>query len=214
MTSFSSRLSRLSGFSLCLTGILLFLINVIFTPRILAIDDFAESAASSAWAWRLGLACFVALLLIIGSVGIFEHFEQRKPGRVASLFTLMVLLSGNALLLAHEWNQWLFVRDLAIHIPDALNQLEDTDGFTLFDLSALIGTSAFFLSWILAAVLLWMNGIIKKHIAILMIAGLVSSPILSVFSLYVIAIIISTFLLGLGWFLLGLQLLKGSITPQ
>ncbi|MDH3608322.1 MAG: hypothetical protein OEQ24_03640, partial [Gammaproteobacteria bacterium] len=68
-----------------LAGILLFLLNIIFTPQILAIEDFAESAASTAWAWRLGLASLTALLLIFGSLGVYALFEKKRPGSLAAL---------------------------------------------------------------------------------------------------------------------------------
>ncbi|MBT8268315.1 MAG: hypothetical protein KJN59_03755 [Bacteroidia bacterium] len=214
MTVFPSRLFRLTGSALCLAGVLVFLVNVLFTPKILAIENFAESAASTAWAWRLGLASLTGILLIISSVGVFALFEHRKPGKIAGILILILLLVGNALLLAHEWNQWLFVRDMAIHFPDTLNQLEDIDGFTLFDLSAVIGVSAFFLLWVISAIILWAFKIVKWHIPVLIIVGLVSSPIFTIIATPALAAILSTAVVGLGWFLLGLEVIKISNSSQ
>ena len=208
MPSFSTRLLRLSGLSMILAGILLFLLNIIFTPQILAIEDFAESAASTAWAWRLGLASLTALLLIFGSLGVYALFEKKRPGSLAGLIMLVVLLTGNALLLAHEYNQWLFVRDMALNFPETLNALEDLDGFTLFDLSAAMGAGGLFLAWIITAIMLWTYKVCDKRICILMIVGLMSSPIISIVASPDIALVVSTAILGFGWVLLGRAVLR------
>ncbi|NNK73966.1 MAG: hypothetical protein HKO94_12325 [Flavobacteriaceae bacterium] len=207
MSNYPYRLFRLSGVSLCLAGILLLFVNVVFTPQILAIDDFAQSAASSAWGWRLGLASLTGLLLLVGSVGIYTYFNSKLPASIKGLILLVLLILGNGLLLAHEWNQWLFVRDLAINFPDVLNQLEDLEGFTLFDLSAALGVSAFFLSWIISPILLWTSKVIDKRICILMILGIIASPFVAIITTPLIGGIVSSLLLGSGWFLLGRTLI-------
>ncbi|MBT8270476.1 MAG: hypothetical protein KJO25_00390, partial [Bacteroidia bacterium] len=149
MIVFPTRLIKLSAWALILAGVLVTFVNLIFTPQILAIEDFAQSAASMAWAWRLGLASLTGILLVISAFGILALFEKKQPGTLRGLLLFVILIIGNILLVAHEWNQWLFVRDLAIHFPETLNQLEDLESFSLFDLSAAIGTLGFFLSWLI-----------------------------------------------------------------
>ncbi|NNF73657.1 MAG: hypothetical protein HKN00_00610 [Flavobacteriaceae bacterium] len=140
-------------------------------------------------------------------MGIYTYFNSKLPASIKGLILLVLLILGNGLLLAHEWNQWLFVRDLAINFPDVLNQLEDLEGFTLFDLSAALGVSAFFLSWIISPILLWTSKVIDKRICILMILGIIASPFVAIITTPLIGGIVSSLLLGSGWFLLGRTLI-------
>ena len=206
MVTSNQSLYRFSGIALCLAGLLVFLINLIFTPQIVAIESFAESAASSVWAWRLGLACVDGILLLIASVGIFAWYMEKNGQIGRGLLLLSVLLVGNSLLLAHEWNQFLFVRDLAINFPETLEQLEDLEGFTLFDLSAAVGVGAFFFGWLIAVILLWAGKVYNRNGSLLILLGLVASPFLAAVLPLVYAGIIANAILGLGWFLLGKKL--------
>lgn len=208
MPSISTRLMRFSGLSLVLAGVLVFLLNILFTPKILAIEDFAEQAASSAWAWRLGLASLTALLLIFGTLGVYALFEKKRPGTVAGVVVLVVLLAGNAMLLAHEYNQWLFVRDVALNFPETLNALEDLEDFTLFDLSAALGAGGLFIAWTVAAIVLWAYKICNKWICILILVGLVSSPVFTIILSPAVALVVSTAILGAGWIWLGRSVLQ------
>ena len=110
------------------------------------------------------------------------------------------------MLLAHEWNQFLFVRELAISFPDTLDQLNELEKFSLYDLSATFAVSVYFLGWLTGVIILWTGNMMRPHIALLIITGLVASPILAAFIPIVYAGIISSLLLGSGWFLLGRRL--------
>ena len=214
MSTSNQSLYRFSGSALCLAGLIVFLINLIFTPQILAIESFAASAASSAWAWRLGFASFNGILLLLASVGIYIWYREKQTTGSLSLLLLASLIIGNAMLLAHEWNQFLFVRDLAINFPETLEQLEDLEGFTLFDLSAAIGVGLFFFGWLIAVILLWKGKVFGRNGSILILLGLISSPLLAAVLPIVYAGIISSAFLGLGWFLLGRALLTAGKTVR
>lgn len=197
------KLSRLSGILLGMTGILLVFINVVFTPKFLAIEAYTEGVASSAYAWRLGLASFIAMISIIASVGIYFFYIKKYPNSMRSIILLLSLLIGNSMLLAHEWNQFLFVRELAISFPDTLNQLNELNGFSLYDLSAILAASLYFLGWLVGVIILWTSNVIKFQVALLIILGIVASPLLANYIPVLYAGIISSILLGVGWFLLG-----------
>jgi hypothetical protein len=196
----------MSGILLGLAGILLIFINVVFTPKFLAIEPYSEGVASSVYAWRLGLASFIVMISIIASVGIYSYYIEKYPNSMRSIMLLLSLLIGNSMLLAHEWNQFLFVRELAISFPDTLNQLNELDGLSLYDLSAILAASLYFLGWLVGVIILWTSQVIKLRVALLIILGLVASPLLANFIPVVYAGIISSLLLGAGWFLLGRRL--------
>ena len=200
------KLSRMSGILLGMAGILLVFINTVFTPQILAIESYTEGAASSAYAWRMGLASMTAMISIVASVGICFYYTQKYPNSWRSIILLLSLVIGNSMLLAHEWNQFLFVRELAISFPDTLDQLNELEKFSLYDLSATFAVSVYFLGWLTGVIILWTGNMMRPHIALLIITGLVASPILAAFIPIVYAGIISSLLLGSGWFLLGRRL--------
>lgn len=138
--------------------------------------------------------------------GIYQFYYQKNGHSIKSLILLISLLVGNSFLLAHEWNQFLFIRELGISFPNTLIQLGEQNRFSLYDLSAILSISLFFLGWVVSAILLWISKILNWYIAILIITGLVASPLLAAIIPIVYAGIISSILLGAGWFLTGRKL--------
>ena len=199
---------RFSGILLQIAGITLLLLNVVFTPQVLAIENYVESVTSNAYGWRLGFACLTAALLILASPGIYLFYVQKNGEIMKGILLLVALLLGNCFLLVHEWNQWLFIRELGISFPDTLSQLGDLDRLSLYDLSAIISTSLFFLGWVIATSLLWLSKVLNRYIAILILTGLVVSPVLAALISAVYAGIVSSILLGSGWFLFGKKLYR------
>ena len=201
-----NKLSRLCGISLALAGLLLLFINTVLTPQMLAIKPFTESVASAPYGWRSGLASLTAGLSIIASVGIYILYSNRHPNSWRGIILLISLIVGNSMLLAHEWNQFLFVRQLAISFPDTLDQLNDMEAFNLYDLSATIAVSLYFLGWSVGIIILWLGQTVKYYIALLIIIGLIASPLLAQFIPVVYAGIIASILISTGWFLIARKL--------
>ena len=191
-----------------LAGITLLFLNIVFTPQVLAIESYADMVVSNAYAWRLGFSCLTVLVLILASPGVYQLYCQKTGQHIKGIILLMALLIGNSFLLAHEWNQFLFIRELGISFPDTLEQLNELEGFSLYDLSAIIGISLFFLGWVVSAILLWKAQILNGYVTLLILIGLVASPLLATIIPLVYAGMVSSLLLGSGWFLLGQKLVR------
>ena len=149
MTEPTRPIMRAGGFALIAGGALAVIVNGGLTPMLATDAPFAEMAASTVFAWRMPLAAVVALLLLVGAVGLYiRHAAKVRWGGAIAFFLAFV---GSAVLLAHEWNQALFVRDLALRVPEGLEALENAEGMTLFDWSAMLAVVTFSIGWIAVA---------------------------------------------------------------
>ncbi len=185
-------------------GALMMLINVGLTPLLPIDAPFAELAASQVFAWRQSLAIVAVLLLCIGSVPLYlAHIERTGLG---GSIAFILAFAGSAFLLAHEWNQVFFVRDLALRLPASLEALEDAPGMTLFDFGALIAASTFTLGWLGFAASMLANRLYGRLGPILLIAGFFAVPILGAALPLPWGQIPGNIVLGTGWILLGRQL--------
>lgn len=199
-----SRVLGVGGLVVIGGGVFTALINAGFTPLLPIDAPFAELAASRLFAWRQSLAIVAALLLCLGSVALYlGHLERTGP---ASAIAFVAAFVGSAFLLAHEWNQLFFVRDLALHGPESLEMLEDTPGMTLFDIGALIAVSVFSLGWICFAVSMLTCRLYSRKGPVLLISGFVLVPILGAALPGAWGQVAGNIILSSGWILLGLQL--------
>jgi hypothetical protein len=195
-----------SGIAVATAGVFTVAINAGLTPLIDANAPYAETAASAVFLWRQALSAFVAVLLLLGSVGL--HLRQAEAsGRFGSV-AFIIAFVGSALLLANEWTGVFVIRDLAIRAPDGLEALEAPDGLSLFDVGAMIAFGAFTLGWIAFAVSMLRAGLYSRKGPILLIVGFFAVPILTAALPDVLGVIIGNALLGGGWVLLGRELQK------
>ena len=185
-------------------GALIALINAVFTPLLPIDAPFAELAASPMFAWRQCFAIVAALLLCIGSVPLY--LAQIERTGLAGFMAFALAFTGGAFLLAHEWNQVFFVRDLALRLPASLEALEDAPGMTLFDISALIAVSTFTIGWLSFAVSMFACRLYARSGLVLLVAGFFLIPILGAVLPQQWGQIIGNIILGSGWVLLGRQL--------
>ena len=168
---------RWSGVAIGAAGILTFGINAGLTPLLDSGAPFATTAASTLFLWRQSASALAALLLVVGSIGLFLRHADRVGG-----FGTMAFLSalvGSSLLLANEWCQVVFVRGLAIGAPETLEALDAAEGISPFDLGSLVAFAAFTLGWIALSVSMLRCGAHTRWGPALVIAGLFATPILS-----------------------------------
>lgn len=192
------------GVALALAGVTTFAINAGLTPWLRAEAPFAESAASTIFLWRQGLSAVVAVLLLFGAIGV--HLRQAgRSGRFGG-FAFLAATVGSALLLAQEWNQVFFVRDLALRAPDLLNELDEQEGLSLSDLGSLLSFAAFSLGWIALAASALRSGAISRRGPVLVIAGFFATPMLGAALPGVLGVVVGNGVLGSGWFLMGRDL--------
>jgi hypothetical protein len=193
--------TRSSGVALIAAGLLTVGINAGLTPLLPADASFAESAASQVFLWRQSASALVALLLLWGCIGLY--LRQRERAGVFAPLAFAVVFLGNALLLANEWCQAFFVRGLALANPEALDALDASEGFSLYDIGALIAFAAFALGWILFAISLLRTSPFRRLGPLLVIAGLFATPLLAAALSPVLGAALGNAVLGAGWVVLG-----------
>jgi len=195
-----------------LAGVLTFALNVALTPALQADVPFAESAASTAFLWRQALSAVTAVLLLFGALGVHLRHSERA-GRFG-LIAFLVATVGSALLLAQEWNQVFFVRDLAVRAPDLLNELDGEDALSLSDLGALISFTVFSLGWIALAAAALRGRAFARMGPLLVIAGFFVTPILGAALPGVLGVILGNGVLGAGWFVMGREVSRAEGAPS
>jgi hypothetical protein len=193
-------ISLSAGLALAAAGVSIIAVNAVFTPLI--DPDFATAAVSPEFLARQSLSAFAALMLLFGAVGLDR---ARRPGIVGS-FAYTLAFVGSALLLATEWTQIWFVRDVGLFSPETLRAMETGPGFSWSDIGALISFAVFSLGWLLFALVLLLTGAVSRLGAGLVVAGLIVTPMLGAFGVWGPAA--GSVVLGAGWISLGVRLMR------
>ena len=198
-----------SGVAILCGGVLMIVVNVVFSPRLPLDVSGPEMMASSVFLWRLSLAALSVLLLLFGLPGLFQY-QSDSSGRFG-MIAFGLAFVGSAMLFAHEWAQVFFLHPLALVDPDALQATEDVEGLNFYKLEALIGVSTFAIGWIAFSTSMLIGGVFARLGPALVIAGFFATPLLTVAlpSLGIWGQIIGTVVMGAGWILLGRELIKG-----
>lgn len=198
-----SAFQKWAGVCLCIAALLLVVINAGFTPR-LPQGAFSGLAASEVFLWRQCLAAAAALFMTIGLIGLFAAQSQRVSffGHLA----FFIAFTGGMALFATEWAQIFLLRDMALHNPDALDQLENAAGPTLFDIGAIAAFSVFALGWVLMSISMALARVFARWSALLVLAAFLVTPALGAFGVWGAAA--GSVAIGLGWFSLGVQLIR------
>ncbi len=198
------RILSICGIAVAGGGILTFLINSGLTPFLQSDAPFPETAGSALFLWRQSLSALAAVLLLFGSIGLYLQ-QAETAGRFGAIAFLLAFI-GSALLLAHEWSQIFFVRELAFSAPEVLQSLESEEKLNLFNISALAALSTFVLGWILFSISMLKTSVYSRRGPILLIVGFFATPMLAAALPDMWGLIIGNAVLGSGWFLLGSEL--------
>ncbi len=200
---------RLSGIAISLGGVLLIIVNAVFTPMLATDVPFPEMMASQAYVWRLSLAAITVFLFMIGSPGVYRYQADQSGlfGKIAFGLTFL----GCATLFAHEWGQVFFVHSMAVAAPDALQAMEDAQGINAFDLEALIVIMAFTLGWIGFAASMLAAKFIARPGPVLIITGFFAIPLFTVVAGPALGGALGNAVLGSGFILLGRELIRSTI---
>lgn len=165
----SSSIERSSGLALMGAGFLTVVVNCVFSLLLPRGVSYAQTAASSSFAWREALAVICAALLLFGTIGLYLR-QQDKSGKLgAAAFALAFY--GSALLLGIEWSQRFDIHDFAFRAPEALNVLNSARGLHLTDIGGLIVLAVFTTGWLaLAAITIWTR-VPSREAGILVVLG-------------------------------------------
>jgi hypothetical protein len=197
--------TRGCGVALCVAGVATFALNLIVSPM-LPKGSFATIAASDVYLLRQSCASMIALLLVFGIVGL----HVSRLGRVGAFGTIafVLALTGAVGLFSIEYNQVFTVRDVALHAPALLDRIMVV-AFGPLITGAALAIGAFYLGWILLALSLLGSRQYSKASAGLVLAGIaVGLGLSGVEALGRWHGVASSFVISLGWFLIGLQMAR------
>lgn len=203
---------RLSGLAIATGGVLLIVVNAVFTPMLDTDVPFPEMMASSTYLWRLSLATLTMFLFMIGSPGL--HAYQDKCSGLFGKITFSLTFLGCAFLFAHEWAQVFFVHSIAVAAPDALQAMEDAEGINAFDIEAMIALVTFTLGWISFAVSMIVARVFARPGPVLIIAGFFAIPLLSAVTSPILGGVLGNAVLGSGFILVGRELFKNPAAAE
>ncbi len=197
---------RICAVSMILGGLCIIITNCILSPFIDFTAPYSETAITTKFLYRMIFAALSVAFLLLGTVGI--HVYQIEKSNNFGHITFVIVFFGCAFTLAHEWYQIFVMPDLASIDPEAVLDLNSTDGFIKYHIGTMIAIITFSVGWILFSISMLLNKVLNRMGSILVIAGFLLLPILSAITTPVWGGIIGTAVLGIAYILIGLELFR------
>ncbi|PXA85088.1 hypothetical protein DMC47_38205 [Nostoc sp. 3335mG] len=196
---------RASGACFCVAAVATLALNLLVSPHLPA-GSFSVIAASPVYYARQMIAAAVAMTLVFGLAGVREG-RLAGTGSFAAI-ACTAALAGQVLLFAVEYGQAFMVHDYALHAPATLDgAMGDMHG--PLAIGAVLAIAIFYLGWLLLALALLRARRIPRPIAGLLLFGFLVTPVLNAIkALGVAGGIIASLIVGAGWFLLGLRMIR------
>jgi len=196
---------RASGACLCAAALTTLALNVLVSPHLPA-GPFSAIAASRVYFARQVIASAVAMALVFGLAGVRES-RLAGSGRFA-VVACASALAGQVLLFSIEYGQAFIVHDYALMAPAALDGAMGNPHGPLA-IGAILAIAIFYLGWILLAIALLRARRIPRMSAGLLLFGFLVTPVLNgIKALGVVGGIVASLIVGAGWFLLGLRMIR------
>jgi len=197
-----------SGFSTAGGGVLVIIVNAVFTPLLPTDLPFPEMMASSAFVWRLSLAALSVFLLMVGSFGLFKY-QSGATGKFGTIAFGLAFL-GSAFVFAHEWGQIFYIHNMAVLAPEGLVTMGEAEGLTMSGIEAIIGLGTFVLGWIAFAISMLVAKVFPRLGPALVIAGFFAIPLFSTVFSDNLGGALGNAVLGSGFIILGRELIKNA----
>ncbi|MDT7831084.1 hypothetical protein RQM59_01765 [Flavobacteriaceae bacterium S356] len=203
-----NQLTKYSGYALVMAGIFFAIPNTIILPFVDFGAPFGELQASTPFFYRMIFAASTVAFLLFGTIGIFLYHTEIKHLKLFRLVTFLLAFFGSAFMLANEWHQIFVLPDMAnIHL-EAVNKVGSSDHIGRYSIGALIALSLFSFGWILNSISLLLSKKLKRIGPALVITGFLIIPFISGLLTPVLGGIIGGVILGTGFFLIGIELIK------
>jgi hypothetical protein len=190
-------LIRSCGIALVIGGALLILINVILTPLLPEQEGEVAVRSSTVYLLRLSSSGVVALLLVLGSLGL--RLIRTGSGVFGSV-AFAVAFIGSSLLVAAEWANVFVLRAVAETSPEALGALGDS---SLMRMGFVSAAGLFSLGWLLVAIDLLRTREFARWGGLSVVAGLILIPVLGATPLGSVGAIAGNVVFGAGLVGLG-----------
>ncbi|MCL6274767.1 hypothetical protein M3P19_12165 [Muricauda sp. 2012CJ35-5] len=195
---------QLSAISLIIGGIFFIITNSVLTPLIDFEAPTSVIAQSSIFIYRMSAAALGVGFLLFGLIGLL--LAHAKNLTSFDYLSFIIVFFGNAFTLANEWYQIFVIPELAIIDPDALNSLDETVGFSLYNIGTMIALLTFTFGWIMFCITMLRIGKIARLAPIMILTGLVGIPLVSLISTPAWGGTIGTAIMGIAFVLLGRDL--------
>lgn len=198
---------RASGACLCIAAAATLALNILVSPHLPA-GPFSAIAASRVYVARQVIASAIAILLVFGLIGLREGRLAGSGAFAGSAWTAAT--AGQLLLVAIEYGQAFTVHDYALHAPAALDG-GIGDPHRPIAIGAMVAIGLFYLGWLALAIALLRAGRVPRWGAGLLLIGFVATPLLNaVKGLGAAGGIVASLIVGAGWLLIGLRMIRGA----
>ena len=204
------KMIRLSGFALMIAGFFFAVPNTAILPFVDFNAPFGELMTSNAFFYRMIIAALTVAFLSLGSIGLFLHQSSIKAGSFFRQVAFITAFFGSVFMLANEWHQIFVLPQVASINSEVINELGATSQTGRYGIGAMIAFSLFSLGWILFSTSLVIGKQFKRLGPILIILGFFMIPLLSALVTPVAGGIIGGISLGIGFFSVGFELIKGA----
>ena len=191
-------LQRDCGRALVLGGLLLIVLNAVFTPMMP--NEASEEVLRTSWPYlvRLSLAVLAAITFVLGAFGVRQAQEERAG--VFDRLAFWVAFVGSSLLVGLEWSNVFVLRPVAQVAPEALAALDEAP---LYGLGFALGASLYALGWIFVAISVWRTGVAPRWVPLTILAGFAATMALGVavgmMGMVAGSVVIGVGFVGLGW---------------
>jgi hypothetical protein len=204
------KLIKYSGIALILGGLSFVITNVAISPFVDFEAPFSEMLISSTFFYRMIFAALTVAFLLFGSVGLYLHHRQVERARFLRHATFILAFFGSAFLLANEWHQIFVLPEIAKISPEVMDELGSSDKISSYVIGAMLALATFSIGWILFTVYVLIAKKLKSLGPALVIAGFLIIPLISVIFTPTWGGIIGSISLGIGFTLIGIELIKSS----
>lgn len=202
------KLIKLSGIALILGGLSFVITNVVISPFVDFNAPFGEMLTTAPFHYRMVFAALTIVFLLFGTIGLYLYHSQINRTRLFMHVTFIIAFLGSVFLFANEWHQIFVLPDIAKINPETLDKLDASDNIGSYVIGAMIAFATFSIGWILFMVSLLIARKLKRLGPTLVIAGFFIIPLVSGIISPVWGGIIGSISLGIGFTLMGAELIK------
>ena len=198
------------GFALVMAGLFFAIPNTIILPFVDFGAPFSELMTSIPFLYRMIFAALTAAFLLFGTFGVYLHHIDIDRARRFRDITFIIAFLGSAFMFANEWHQIFVLPEIAHRSPEVVDELGASNQTGRYAIGAMTAFSTFSLGWILFSVSLLIGGKLKRLGPALVIAGFFVIPLFSGLFSPVIGGIFGGITLGVGFSLIGIEIIKSS----
>ncbi len=203
------QLIKYCGIALIMGGLFFVITNVAISPFVDFEAPFSKILTSSPFFYRMIFAALTAVFLLFGSIGLYLQHSQIERARLFRHVTFIIAFFGSAFLFANEWHQIFILPDIAKISPEVMDKLDSSESIG-YDIGAMLALATFSIGWILFMISLLMTRKLKRLGPALVIAGFFMLPLISGIFTPVWGGVIGSISLGIGFSLIGIELIKTS----